>query len=177
MNFFIDSAKSFVEFFKAAGDTFLGMASAIIPMLMALLLVVNFAMKLVGTGRMERLAMFLGKYRILAYGILPSISWFLLSFPGALTLGKLLPEKNKLAYQDALVTNAHPLTSLFPHVLPSELFIWLGISAGLTQLNLPIEELALRLIGAAIVIGIIRGFVTDFIFKIMMKRKLATQNN
>ncbi|EDW4373876.1 PTS sorbitol transporter subunit IIC [Salmonella enterica subsp. diarizonae] len=168
---FLEIAKSFVEFFKAAGDTFLDMITSIIPMLMTLLLVVNFLMKLVGEKRIEKLATLLGKYRILTYGVLPPISWFLLSFPGALTIGKLLPERNKLPYQDALLTTAHPLTSLFPHVLPSELFIWLGVTAGIVKLGLPVEGLALRLIGAAIIVAIIRGFITEFIFIIMQKRQ------
>lgn len=148
----------------------MAMAGGIIPMLIALLVVVNTFFRFIGQERMDKVAGLLGKNRILAYGVLPPISWLLMSFPGALTIGKLLPEKNKLGYQDALVTTAHPLTSLFPHVLPSELFIWLGVSAGISQLGLPIEDLAIRFIAAAICIGIVRGFTTDAIHTFMKNR-------
>ncbi|SHF44208.1 PTS glucitol/sorbitol transporter subunit IIC [Vibrio gazogenes] len=160
----------FIGFFGKAGETFMSMAGGIIPMLIALLIVVNTCFRFIGQKRMDKVATLLGKNRILAYGILPPISWLLMSFPGALTIGKLLPEKNKLGYQDALVTTAHPLTSLFPHVLPSELFIWLGVSAGITQLGLPVQDLAIRFIAAAICIGIIRGFMTDAIHAVLKSR-------
>ena len=87
-----------------------------------------------------------------------------MSSPGALTLGKLLPEKSKPGYEDALGTTAHPLTSLFPHVVPSELFVWLGVAAGIQTLGLPVTELALRYIAAAIVIGLLRGMITEYLF-------------
>ena len=76
--------------------------------------------------------------------MLPVLGWFFMSSPCALTLGKLLPEKSKPGYEDALGTTAHPLTSLFPHVVPSELFVWLGVAAGVKALGLPVTSLALR---------------------------------
>ena len=59
-------------------------------------------MKLIGQQRMEKVATLMGKSKILTYGILPSFAWFFLSSPGALTMGKFLPERCKPAYQDAL---------------------------------------------------------------------------
>ena len=127
-------------------------------------------MKLVGIVRMEKVAALLGRSRILTYGVLPVLGWFFMSSPGALTLGKLLPEKSKPGYEDALGTTAHPLTSLFPHVVPSELFVWLGVAAGVKALGLPVTSLALRYIAAAMLIGLIRGIITEYLFLRLSKR-------
>ncbi|EBH8909036.1 PTS glucitol/sorbitol transporter subunit IIC [Salmonella enterica] len=162
--FIISLAEGFIHLFQAAGKIFLDMMSGIIPMLITLLLAINFLMKLTGEARMQRVAALFGRSRILTYGVLPVFGWFFMSSPGALTLGKLLPEKSKPGYEDALGTTAHPLTSLFPHVVPSELFVWLGVAAGLKALHLPVTELALRYIAAAIVIGLIRGIITEYLF-------------
>ena len=74
--------------------------TGLIPMLICcLLLAINFLMKLVGTVRMEKVAALLGRSRILTYGVLPVLGWFFMSSPGALTFGKLLPEKSKPGYE------------------------------------------------------------------------------
>jgi PTS system glucitol/sorbitol-specific IIC component len=171
--FLISLAEAFIHLFQSAGKIFLGMLTGIIPMLIALLLAINFLMKLVGQTRMERVAALFGRSRILTYGVLPSLGWFFMSSPGALTLGKLLPEKSKPGYEDALGTTAHPLTSLFPHVVPSELFIWLGVAAGIQAQHLPVTELALRYIAAGILIGLIRGVVTEYLFLRLSKRRAS----
>lgn len=110
----VSLAEAFIHVFQVAGKIFLDMMTGLIPMLICLLLAINFLMKLVGTVRMEKVAALLGRSRILTYGVLPVLGWFFMSSPGALTLGKLLPEKSKPGYEDALGTPAHPLTSLFP---------------------------------------------------------------
>lgn len=167
----VQAAEGFIHLFKSAGDIFVSMASGTLPMLITLILVVNFIMKLVGQRRIESFAERLGRSKIMTYGVLPSLGWFFLSSPGALTLGKFLPERCKPGYEDALGTTAHPLTSLFPHVVPSELFIWLGVAAGITKLGFPLAELAIRYILAAILIGLIRGFLTEYIFVYLQKRE------
>lgn len=154
--FLVSLAEGFIHLFQAAGKIFLDMMTGLIPMLICLLLAINFLMKLVGTIRMEKVAALLG--------------WFFMSSPGALTLGKLLPEKSKPGYEDALGTTAHPLTSLFPHVVPSELFVWLGVAAGVKALGLPVTSLALRYIAAAMLIGLIRGIITEYLFLRLSKR-------
>ena len=168
--FLVSLAEGFIHLFQAAGKIFLDMMTGLIPMLICLLLAINFLMKLVGTVRMEKVAALLGRSRILTYGVLPVLGWFFMSSPGALTLGKLLPEKSKPGYEDALGTPAHPLTSLFPHVVPSELFVWLGVAAGVKALGLPVTSLALRYIAAAMLIGLIRGIITEYLFLRLSRR-------
>ncbi|EAW0643272.1 PTS sorbitol transporter subunit IIC [Salmonella enterica] len=168
--FLVSLAEGFIHQFQAAGKIFLDMMTGLIPMLITLLLAINFLMKLVGTVRMEKVAALLGRSRILTYGVLPVLGWFFMSSPGALTLGKLLPEKSKPGYEDALSTTAHPLTSLFPHVVPSELFVWLGVAAGVKALGLPVTSLALRYIAAAMLTGLIRGIITEYLFLRLSRR-------
>ncbi len=167
----VELAEQFINLFRSSGKIFSDMVTGTIPMLITLILTVNFIMKLVGEKRMEKFAGVMGRSKILTYGVLPTLAWFFLSSPGALTMGKFLPERCKPAYQDALGTTVHPLTSLFPHIVPSELFIWLGIAAGLSQLHISVADFALRAIGAAIVLGIIRGFLTEYIFTRLEKRE------
>ncbi len=84
---FWSPAEGFIHLFRAAGKIFLDMMTGLIPMLICLLLAINFLMKLVGTVRMEKVAALLGRSRILTYGVLPVLGWFFMSSPGALTLG------------------------------------------------------------------------------------------
>ena len=151
----VSLAEAFIHVFQVAGKIFLDMMTGLIPMLICLLLAINFLMKLVGTVRMEKVAALLGRSRILTYGVLPVLGWFFMSRPG---------------YEDALGTPAHPLTSLFPHVVPSELFVWLGVAAGVKALGLPVTSLALRYIAAAMLIGLIRGIITEYLFLRLSKR-------
>lgn len=130
--FLVSLAEGFIHLFQAAGKIFLDMMTGLIPMLICLLLAINFLMKLVGTVQMEKVAALLGRSRILTYGVLPVLGWFFMSSPGALTLGKLLPEKSKPGYEDAL--------------------------------GLPVTSLALRYIAAAMLIGLIRGIITEYLF-------------
>ena len=171
MNFFIGIAEAFMGFFAAAGETIAGNITGTVPTLLGLLFLVQFIIKLCGEKRINKVAKVLGKSRILSYLVLPTFAWFFFSSPGALVVGKFLPEKRKPGFQDALGRTVHPLTSLFPHIVPAELFIWLGIAAGVEALGLPIGGLALRAILVSLVVGLISGIVTERIFLFMLKRK------
>lgn len=54
--------------------------------------------------------------------------------------------------------------------MPSELFVWLGVAAGVKALGLPVTSLALRYIAAAMLIGLIRGIITEYLFLLLSKR-------
>ncbi|MDQ0205225.1 PTS glucitol/sorbitol transporter subunit IIC, partial [Pectinatus haikarae] len=64
-----------------------------------------------------------------------------------------------------------PITGLFPHANPAELFVWLGIANGITQLGLPTSELAVRYFVAGVIVILIRGIITEKITLYMMKKK------
>ena len=170
MNFTVNLAESFIQFFQKVGDQIVANISGTIPMLLGLLFLINFIIRIVGEKKVNKVAEFLGKSAILSYLVLPAFAWFFFSSPGALTVGKFLPEKRKPGFEDALGTCVHPLTSLFPHIVPGELFIWLGVASGVEKLGLSTAPLAIRYILVGLFLGLLRGLVTEKIFIYLMKK-------
>lgn len=165
-----DFADVFMNFFEKVGDTFVDMLSGTVPVLVGLLTLIQFLIGLLGNKRIERIGEFLGKNVILRYSAFPIFAGFFLGNPGSATLGKLLPEKSKPGFFAASASNGHPLTSLFPHTNPAELFVWLGVSQGIEALGLSTGALAIRYIITGIVVGIMTGICTEIIFRYLSKK-------
>jgi PTS system glucitol/sorbitol-specific IIC component len=108
---------------------------------------------------------------ITRYTIFPVLAMFFLTNPMAYSFGKFLEEKYKPAFYDAAVSFCHPITGLFPHANAGELFVWLGISSGITELGLSVSGLAVRYFLVGVVVILIRGIVTEKITFMMMSRK------
>lgn len=85
-------------------------------------------------------------------------------------MGKFVEEDEKPAFVDACFSFAHPITGLFPHANSAELFVWTGIAAGITTLGKSTTTLAVRYLLVGIIVIFIRGNVTEFITKQLMKR-------
>ena len=85
-------------------------------------------------------------------------------------MSRFLPEKYKPAYMDSAISFCHPITGLFPHANPAELFVWLGIAQGVTALGLPTAELAVRYFIAGVIAIFIRGLLTEKITLYMLKK-------
>jgi PTS system glucitol/sorbitol-specific IIC component len=168
-------ADAFIGLFRQGGDVFWSLVTGIIPLLVVLMTGVNAVIALIGRERFDRVAQRAGGegaiYWPLRYMIVPPIGNFLLSNPMFGTMGRFMPEKYKPAYWDACVSFMHPPTGLFPHINPSELFVWLGIANGVEELGLSVGGLAIRYFLSGLVVILIRGIATEKITEIMWARR------
>ncbi len=169
MDWIVVLAEDFIGMFEKGGETFIGMLTGIVPTLICLITAVNAIIKLVGEERIQHFAQKCTKNIILRYSVFPLLAVFFLTNPMAFTFGKFLPEKQKPAFYDSAVSLVHPITGLFPHANAAELFVYTGIAAGITQLDLSLGPLAIRFFIVGMIIILIRGIITEKITTKMMK--------
>ncbi|MGM0878612.1 MAG: PTS glucitol/sorbitol transporter subunit IIC [Bacillota bacterium] len=178
MDWIVKFAEGFIGMFEKGGETFIGMLTGIVPTLICLITAVNAIIKLVGEDRIQHFAQKCTKNIILRYSVFPLLAVFFLTNPMAYTFGKFLPEKQKPAFYDSAVSLVHPITGLFPHANAAELFVYTGIAAGITQLDLSLGPLAIRFFIVGIIVILIRGIITEKItIKMMKNRALKVKPN
>ncbi|HCX64292.1 MAG TPA: PTS sorbitol transporter subunit IIC [Eubacteriaceae bacterium] len=170
MEFLASVAESFIGLFQAGGEQFMGMVTGILPTLIVLITFVNSIIMIVGEERVEGFAKKTTKFFVTRYTVFPVLAVFFLTNPMAYTFGKFLEEKYKPAFYDAAVSFVHPILGLFPHANAGELFVWLGISQGITELGLSMSTLAVRYFIVGVIVIFIRGVVTERITLVMMSR-------
>lgn len=171
MEILAKAAEWFIGLFQEGGATFMGFVTGIIPTLVALITFVNAIILIVGPEKVDHLAKICSKNFFLRYTVLPVVAMFFLCNPMAYTMGKFVEEKYKPAFYDAAVSFCHPVTGLFPHANPGELFVYTGIAAGITQLGLNPGALAIRYFLVGIIVIFIRGIVTERLTLMFMKRE------
>lgn len=168
-------AEAFISTFQEGAKFFTALVVGIIPLLIVLLTAVNAVVRLIGPERIERLGVAAARPGIVWYPVryllLPILAVFFFTNPMAYTVGRFLPERFKPAFYDSAVSFVHPITGLFPHANSGELFVYLGIAAGITTLGLPLGDLAVRYLLVGMVVILIRGIVTEFITARMMSRR------
>jgi PTS system glucitol/sorbitol-specific IIC component len=174
------AAEWFIGLFQAGGEVFLGLVTGIIPLLVVLLTFVNALIRLIGPERIDKLGEYAARPGIqwypVRYLVFPVLSVFFLTNPMAYTMGRFLPERYKPAFYDSAVSFVHPITGIFPHANPGELFVYLGIAAGITTLGLNTADLAVRYLLVGMVVILIRGIVTERITARMLARRTANQD-
>ncbi|GAA1916627.1 PTS glucitol/sorbitol transporter subunit IIC [Nocardioides lentus] len=172
------AAEWFIGLFQAGGEVFVGLVTGIIPLLIVLLTAVNALIRAVGPERIDKVGELAARpgiqYYPVRYLLLPVLSVFFLTNPMAYTMGRFLPERYKPAFYDSAVSFVHPITGLFPHANPAELFVYLGIAAGITTLGLSTSDLAVRFLLVGLVVILIRGIVTELITSRMLSRRATT---
>lgn len=171
-------AEHFIGMFNEGGKTFVGFVSGIVPTLVVLLTAFYAVTSLIGEDRVHNAARWAGRYAITRYSLLPLLAVFFLTNPMAYTFGVFLEEKHKPAFYDAAVSFVHPSTGLFPHTNPGELFVWLGVAAGITTLassatpaDFSVTRLALFYFIVGLVVITLKGIVTERITMILAKRQ------
>lgn len=171
------AAEWFIGLFQQGGEVFLSLVGGIVPLLIVLLTGVNALVAMIGPERIEKVGEWAARdgliYYPVRYIVLPFLAVFFLTNPMAYTMGRFLPEKFKPAFYDAAVSYVHPPTGIFPHINPGELFVWLGIAAGIESLGLSTTPLAVWYLIVGLIVIFIRGIVTERITAIMWARREA----
>src|SRR6476620_2347305 len=170
-----NAAEWFIGLLQAGGEVFMGLVTGIIPTLVVLLTAVNALIRLIGPERIDKMGEYAARpgiiYYPVRYLIFPALSVFFLTNPMCYTMGRFLPERYKPAFYDSAVSFVHPITGIFPHANAGELFVYLGIAAGITTLGLNTSDLAVRYLLVGLVVILIRGVVTELITARMMARR------
>ena len=171
------AAEDFIKVFNEGGKVLLSLMGGILPTLVVLLTAVNALVRIIGPEKIENLGKAAARPGIqwypVRYIILPFVAVFVLTNPMAYTMGRFLPERYKPAFYDSAVSFVHPILGIFPHANPGELFVYVGIATGITQLGLGLGDLAVRYLLVGLVVIFIRGIVTEWITARMMSKKEA----
>ncbi|MDH2435515.1 PTS glucitol/sorbitol transporter subunit IIC [Pokkaliibacter sp. MBI-7] len=171
------AAEAFIGVFNEGGKTFVGFVSGILPTLIVLLTAVYAIIELVGEQRIQGVARMASRNIILRYTLLPLLAVFFLTNPMAYTFGVFLKERYKPAFYDSAVSLVHPITGLFPHCNPGELFVWLGVATGITTLvnngtaPFSVAKLALFYLLVGLLVNLLKGILTERITVFLARRE------
>ena len=177
MDIIVNLAEGFMGLFDAGAETFVGWVTSIVPRVLLLLIFMNALIALIGQERINKFAKVCSGNVILAYGILPFLSAFMLGNPMALSMGKFLPERMKPSYYASASYHCHTNSGLFPHINVGEIFIYMGIADGISTLGLSTTPLAVRYLLVGLVMNFIAGWATDFTTKLVMKQQKIELSN
>ena len=88
---------------------------------------------------------------------------------------ELTPTPDKYKVISVTGGGIHPVTTFFPYANAGELFVWLGVANGVTQLGLSTVPLAVRYFAVGVVVILIRGVVTELITGYLIRRENKTE--
>ncbi|WP_020671451.1 PTS glucitol/sorbitol transporter subunit IIC [Amycolatopsis nigrescens] len=165
----------FIGLFTESGKQFVGLVTGILPTLIVLLTAMYALTTFIGEQRVTRAVRWSGRWWITRYTIMPMLSVLMLTNPICYSFGRFLPERHKPAFYDSAVSFVHPVTTFFPYANAGELFVWLGVANGVTQLGQSTVPLALRYLLVGIVVIFLRGIVTERVTAFMIKRTGRTE--
>ncbi len=165
------AAENFIGLFNAAAETFTALVTGILPLLMVLLTAMYAITTWIGEERVTRAVQWAGKYQVTRYTIMPLIAVIMLTNPMCYSFGRFLPEKYKPAFYDSAVSFVHPVTAFFPHANAAEIFVWMGVAAGVQAISPgAYARLAAMYFLVGLVVILIRGVVTQWITQLLIKR-------
>ena len=174
MDYITNFVESFMNLFELGGENFMGWMTSIVPKVLMLLIAMNAIIALVGEERMNKLGELSAKNPVTRYLILPFLAAFMLGNPMAMSMGRFIPEYYKPSYIAAQMQFCHTSNGVFPHINPSELFVWMGIASGVETLGLNTMPLAIRYLLVGLVMNFVGGWVTDFITAYVSKQQGIT---
>src|SRR3954451_21927683 len=169
------AGEHFIGLFNEAGKQFAGLITGILPTLIVLLTGMYAAIAFIGEERVTRAVQWSARWWITRYTIMPILAVLVLTNPMCYTFGRFLRERYKPAFYDSAVSFVHPVTTFFPYANAGELFVWLGVSAGVAKLGLSTVPLAIRYFLVGVVVILIRGVVTERITAYLIRREGKTE--
>jgi PTS system glucitol/sorbitol-specific IIC component len=170
----VQGAQLFIGLFQTGAEVFIGWMSTIVPIVLLLLVAMNSLIRLIGEDKVNRFATKAGGNPLMRYMVLPFVGAFLLANPMVHSLGRFMPERYKPSYFASAAFFTHTSSGIFPHINPAELFIWLGVAAGVQKLGLDTGPLAIRYLLVGLVLNFMSGWVTDLTTTIVMKQQGVT---
>ena len=93
MNIIIKGASGFMGLFDTGAETFVSWVSGIVPKVLLLLILMNTIIALIGQERVNKFAKLCSGNVILAYGVLPFISAFMLGNPMSIRIFPIFPRR------------------------------------------------------------------------------------
>jgi PTS system glucitol/sorbitol-specific IIC component len=175
LNAIIWAGEHFIGIFNEAGKQFAGLVTGILPTLIVLLTGMYALIAFIGEDRVTRAVQWSSRWWITRYTIMPVIAVLMLTNPMCYTFGRFLRERHKPAFYDSAVSFVHPVTTFFPYANAGELFVWLGVASGVTQLGQSTVPLAVRYFAVGVLVILIRGVVTELITSYLIRRAGKTE--
>jgi len=169
------AGEHFIGLFNEAGKQFGGLVTGILPTLIVLLTFMYAMIAFIGEDRVTRAVQWSGRWMITRYTLMPILAVLVLTNPMCYTFGRFLRERHKPAFYDSAVSFVHPVTTFFPYANAGELFVWLGVAAGVTKLGESPVPLAIRYFLVGIVVILIRGICTELITGYLIRREGKTE--
>ena len=165
------AGEHFIGLFNEAGKQFAGLITGILPTLIALLTFMYAMIAFIGEDRVTR---------AIQIGPMDDHSVHAHAGPGDARADQpdglhVRPLPAGAAQAGLLrlrpVSFAHPVTTFFPYANAGELFVWLGVAAGVTKLGESPVPLAIRYFLVGIVVIFIRGVCTELITGYLIRRE------
>jgi PTS system glucitol/sorbitol-specific IIC component len=175
LNAIIWAGEHFIGIFNEAGKQFAGLVTGILPTLIVLLTGMYALIAFIGEDRVTRAVQWSSRWWITRYTVMPVIAVLMLTNPMCYTFGRFLRERHKPAFYDSAVSFVHPVTTFFPYANAGELFVWLGVASGVTQLGQSTVPLAVRYFAVGVLVILIRGVVTELITSYLIRRAGKTE--
>lgn len=150
----------------------------LLPWIIIMMCFMNILFKLIGVERIEKLVQLCNKNVITRWLLSPVIAMVFSGNPMTYPYARFLPENQKVEFFDPGISFCHPVSGLFPHANPGEIFVWLGIASGVyyqyAQQGFGIESiggLAVQYFLLGVVMVFLRSMTTHIIYSYKYKKK------
>lgn len=174
MEILANAGNHFYGIFQAGGQFLTIYVVNFIPWIIIMITFMHILFKLIGLERIEKIANVLGKNPITRWSLMPMLCMMFSGNPMTYPYARFLPENQKVAFFDAAISYCHPVTGLFPHANPGELFVFLGIATGVFVAGYDLGFLAISYFLVGILVVFIRGLVTQLIYNAKFKKKYGS---